>query len=343
MMIRLSSSRRADTHEKHTQGGQNRRRHGLRGCAARDHGGGRRDLRRRLVGTLADRRRKLRHRAARNLLSRPFRPMRCGIRRSRPCRSWPTAPPGSPPWAHRATFLHPDYGPSGSPHHPYGLPWTVVKPPRQPLTTVKFDRTPRRATSARTRSPHRLRSREATAPPAIATPSWSIRPPATCTSSGTPVTPARLHGRVRCDPEPSVRCLRPAGWTSADAAGLPILPGLVNYDEATSGVMDHAIRFTAACTQESYLWPARHEAGQADTSCPPMGARFRLTPASPSRLELLGLLPDRHHDDEDLWPDPRRQREQLVLPGARHGWTDTDVDQLKQIPAAGSTPSTSRA
>ena len=70
--------------------------------------------------------------------------------------------------------------------------------------------------------------------------------------------------------------LRPASWTSADAAGLPILPGLVNYTEVSSGSMDHAIRFTAECTQEAYVWPARHQAGQDDASCPPMGARFRL-------------------------------------------------------------------
>jgi len=70
--------------------------------------------------------------------------------------------------------------------------------------------------------------------------------------------------------------LRPAGWTSADAAGLPIFPGLVRYDEVQSGSIDHAIRFTVSCTQRSYLWPARHQAGQAAPSCPPMGARFRL-------------------------------------------------------------------
>lgn len=71
--------------------------------------------------------------------------------------------------------------------------------------------------------------------------------------------------------------LRPAGWTSADAAGLPILPGLVRWNEAASGVIDHAIRFTAPETRTSYVWPARHQAGSgADASLPPMGAWFRL-------------------------------------------------------------------
>ena len=71
--------------------------------------------------------------------------------------------------------------------------------------------------------------------------------------------------------------LRPAGWTSADAAGLPIFPGLLRPDEVAAGSITHAIRFTAEHTDTSYIWPARHEAGQrADPSLPPMGARFRL-------------------------------------------------------------------
>ncbi len=71
--------------------------------------------------------------------------------------------------------------------------------------------------------------------------------------------------------------LRPAGWTSADAAGLPILPGLLRWDEVKRGYVDHAIRFTVSASQKNYLWPARHQAGS--TSSPgvaPMGARFRL-------------------------------------------------------------------
>jgi hypothetical protein len=72
--------------------------------------------------------------------------------------------------------------------------------------------------------------------------------------------------------------LRPDGWTSADAAGLPMLPGLVRYDEVAAGVINHAIRFTISST-DSYIWPARHlTSGTAGvvTNTPPMGARFRL-------------------------------------------------------------------
>jgi len=70
--------------------------------------------------------------------------------------------------------------------------------------------------------------------------------------------------------------LRPATWTSADAAGLPILPGLVRYDEVAAGVITHAIRFTTEPTQDAFIWPARHQAGDSDTNLPPMGERFRL-------------------------------------------------------------------
>ncbi len=71
--------------------------------------------------------------------------------------------------------------------------------------------------------------------------------------------------------------LRPAGWTSADAAGLPILPGLVRYEEAAAGEIRHALRFTAPQTRRACVWPARHVASSlSDLRYPPMGQRFRL-------------------------------------------------------------------
>lgn len=71
--------------------------------------------------------------------------------------------------------------------------------------------------------------------------------------------------------------LRPDGWTSADAAGLPILPGLVRYDEVASGAINHAIRFTAPHTRDAHIYPARHHAGEgSSSSLPPMGLRVRL-------------------------------------------------------------------
>jgi hypothetical protein len=71
--------------------------------------------------------------------------------------------------------------------------------------------------------------------------------------------------------------LRPAGWTSADAAGLPIFPGLARWDEVSAGEIDHALRFTAPKTRRAYVYPARHFAStSSSTSLPPMGLRVRL-------------------------------------------------------------------
>jgi hypothetical protein len=71
--------------------------------------------------------------------------------------------------------------------------------------------------------------------------------------------------------------LRPAGWTSADAAGLPILPGLARYSEVAAGAIDHALRFTAPCTGPRYVYPARHVAASCGGRfAPPMGLRVRL-------------------------------------------------------------------
>ncbi|MBC8098072.1 MAG: hypothetical protein H7Y11_01400, partial [Armatimonadetes bacterium] len=71
--------------------------------------------------------------------------------------------------------------------------------------------------------------------------------------------------------------LRPDGWTSADAAGLPILPGLARCEEAETGTISHALRFTVSRTQKAYVYPATHYASSiTDLAYPPMGLRFRL-------------------------------------------------------------------
>ena len=82
--------------------------------------------------------------------------------------------------------------------------------------------------------------------------------------------------------------LRPAGWTSADAAGLPILPGLARYNEVARGAIDHALRFTAPRTRRAYVHPARHFASSdSDPALPPMGLRVRLKRGA----DLTGLGP----------------------------------------------------
>ena len=83
--------------------------------------------------------------------------------------------------------------------------------------------------------------------------------------------------------------LRPAGWTSADAAGLPILPGLVRYDEVAGGEIRHALRFTAPQTRREYIWPARHFASSlTGAEYPPMGQRFRLR----ADFDISGFSPE---------------------------------------------------
>ena len=90
--------------------------------------------------------------------------------------------------------------------------------------------------------------------------------------------------------------LRPDSWTSADAAGLPILPGLVRYDEIAAGSINHALRFTAAHTAKTHIYPARHDAGVNNPGYPPMGLRVRLKASvdishfSPRVQVLLGAL-----------------------------------------------------
>jgi hypothetical protein len=83
--------------------------------------------------------------------------------------------------------------------------------------------------------------------------------------------------------------VRPAGWTSADAAGLPMLPGLARWDgDASTGRIDHALRFTAERTRRAYIYPARHYASSAtDPSLPPMGLRVRLK----ASVNIAGLPP----------------------------------------------------
>jgi hypothetical protein len=120
--------------------------------------------------------------------------------------------------------------------------------------------------------------------------------------------------------------LRPAGWTSADAAGLPILPGLARYEEVARGRIDHALRFTVSRTRRAYVHPARHFASDStDPSLPPMGLRLRLKASFDTRpfprqarivLEALKRYGMIVADNGSDWfisgaPDPRWSNDQL--------------------------------
>ncbi len=126
--------------------------------------------------------------------------------------------------------------------------------------------------------------------------------------------------------------LRPLGWTSADAAGLPILPGLVRFDEVAGGVIRHAIRITFAQTRDGYILPATHAASsRTDATLPPMGMRLRLSAdfnvsGLTGQARVIAVAMQEYGvivaDNGSNWffqgaPDP--------------GWSDDDLNQLKSI------------
>ncbi|HEY7704048.1 MAG TPA: hypothetical protein VID03_04375 [Acidimicrobiia bacterium] len=146
--------------------------------------------------------------------------------------------------------------------------------------------------------------------------------------------------------------LRPDTWTSADAAGLPIYPGLVRYEEVAAGVIRHAIRFTAPDTQSAHVWPARHDASDiTDERYPPMGQRFRLK----AGFDISGFSPQARvilqamktygvilADNGSPWyisgaPDPRWDNDVLHELDVVHGsdFEAVDVSGLMVDPGSG--------
>jgi len=129
--------------------------------------------------------------------------------------------------------------------------------------------------------------------------------------------------------------LRPAGWTSADAAGLPIIPGLVRYDEVAAGEIRHAIRFTAPTTRAAYLYPARHFASSSGAAAlPPMGLRVRLkagfdVSTLPPQARVIAVAMQRYGmilaDNGSPW----------FFQGASDArWDDDQLNALKAIPGS---------
>jgi hypothetical protein len=146
--------------------------------------------------------------------------------------------------------------------------------------------------------------------------------------------------------------LRPSGWTSADAAGLPIFPGLVRYDEILSGEIRHALRFTVPHTRRAFVWPARHYASSlTGTQYPPMGVRFRLranfdisgySPTNQIILRALKKYGMMIADNGSAWflsgaPDSRWDNSDLHNLGAVHGsdFEVVDVSGLMVNPNSG--------
>lgn len=232
--------------------------------------------------------------------------------------------------------LHPDFGPSyGAQPLPYGIPITVVSG-SHPLVRVVFQYANESNQVLYPLGPDTLieggwnstGDRHAVVVDAATCElyeTWNTRDNRSGWTAGSGAT-----WSLKSD------ALRPAGWTSADAAGLPILPGLVTWAQVRSGTVDHAIRFTTPWTCTGYVWPARHEAG-SQRNCalyPPMGARFRLNANFPMTgfsaqaqvvlraMKTYGLI---LADNGSAW---------YFQGSADTGWPAALIDQLKRIPAS---------
>jgi hypothetical protein len=185
------------------------------------------------------------------------------------------ADPRSATWlAHMSldVDLHPDFG------GPYGIPVTVVDR-SHPRVKVRFDYA---AESDRVRYPLGRDTRVEGGLRSDGDRHTVVVDRSRCRLYETWAT-SYAGGRWRAGSGATwdlrSNALRPDGWTSADAAGLPILPGLLRWREVRRDRIDHAIRFTVPRTSAAHLWPARHDAGTGPASeLPPMGARFRLDP-----------------------------------------------------------------
>ena len=219
-----------------------------------------------------------------------------------------------------ATFLHPDFGPPS-----YGIPYDVVDAAHADVCGGLHVRERERSGPVPVRTGHPRRGR---------------------------LGPARDHDRSASDctlyelfaarwnggdptagsgrdlpPRAEANALRPAGWTSADAAGLPIFAGLLRYDEVAAGMVDHAIRMTAAARTTPTSGPRAMRPGRSDRRCPPMGARFRLK----AGFDVSGFSaerPRRAPRDEALRADRGRQRQRLVLPGHRRPALDLRASSI---------------
>ncbi|HEX7187968.1 MAG TPA: hypothetical protein VF423_07070 [Actinomycetes bacterium] len=232
--------------------------------------------------------------------------------------------------------LHPDFGPSyGAQPVPYGIPITVVGG-THPKVRVRFDYADE---SDRVRYPLGSDTRIEGGRAADGDRHALVVDRGSCRLYETFATRQTSTGRWRAGSGATWRltsnALRPDGWTSADAAGLPILPGLLRLGEVRRGHVDHAIRFTTNVTDRSHVWPARHDAGSvSNPAYPPMGAWFRLSASFP----VSSFRPDTRVVLRAM------QRHGLVLADngspwyfqgtASAKWPSGLLDELKSVPAS---------
>ena len=233
-----------------------------------------------------------------------------------------------------ALKLHPDMGWSGGAAAPYGIPYTVVDT-SYPRVGVSF-------TYAGESDPGPYPLGPDTpiegGPDAIGDRHALVVDRDSCTLYelfDTHYDPAGSRAGSGAVFDLRSHALRPRDWTSADAAGLPILPGLLRPDEIRAGHVDHPIRFTLSKTDRSYVWPARHQAGlPANGLLPPMGAWFRLKPsydgsAFGADTQVVLAAMKRHGlvlaDNGSDW---------FFGASAEYDWPDRLIAELKQIPAS---------
>ena len=242
--------------------------------------------------------------------------------------------PRSKAWlSHMSTGvdLHPDFGSSFGHGPNYGIPITVVAH-SHPRVRVHFHY---RRESDKVRYPlgHDTRIEGGSDRHAIVVDRGSCR---LYETFATTKRDGKWHAGSGAVWSLTSNALRPNGWTSADAAGLPILPGLLRWNEVKHRDIDHAIRFTTDVSSRHHLWPARHDAGSKRSlkKYPPMGARFRLrasyhpTGFGPKAravvhaMKTYGLV---LADNGSPW----------FFQGERNAkWPNSLLDQLKRIPAS---------
>jgi hypothetical protein len=241
------------------------------------------------------------------------------------------------------TFLHPDFGPSGG--YPYGIPFKLVTSKHR-LVRVSFTY----SDSDHVRYPFGRDTPIEGGKNAGGDRHAIMVNKRTCRLYELWDAHYRPGGKSHAGSGATwnlrSNALRPAGKTSADAAGLPILPGLLNFrqverDAAAGRPIRHAIRFTAERTRSAFIWPARHEAGSGSgLRLPPMGARFRLRAGYPvARFcsnstrycrDAKAILVEMKHygmilaDNGSNW---------FFQGSAFPRWPDTLVEMLKRIPA----------
>lgn len=230
--------------------------------------------------------------------------------------------------------LHPDFGPSYGDGPNYGIPVTVVGR-HHPRVRVRFDYS---SESDHVRYPFGRDTKIEGGRNSDGDKHAIVVRKGRCRlyeTWDTTVRNGHWHAGSGATWSLGSNALRPDGWTSADAAGLPILPGLLRWNEVKAGNVGHAIRFTTDVTSRHHLWPARHDAGSTDSwDYPPMGARFRMKAGfdasgfSPLARVVITAMKDYGlvlADNGSPW----------FFTGERNGnWPPALIEELKRIPAS---------